>query len=57
MAEQLLFVLSDDKPYPPFAVLGTQCEMGRSKANATLQKLSPILYDTLVELERMPYRE
>ena len=31
--------------------------MGRSKANENLHKLSPILYDTLVELELMPYRE
>jgi hypothetical protein len=31
--------------------------MGRSKANENLHKLSPILYDTLVDLELMPYRE
>jgi len=31
--------------------------MARSKANENLHKLSPILYDTLVELEVMPYRE
>jgi hypothetical protein len=45
------------KTYPTFDVLGTQFEMGRSKANEKLQKLSPILYDTLVELELMPSRE
>jgi hypothetical protein len=31
--------------------------MARSKANENLHKLSPILYDTLVHLELMPYRE
>ena len=31
--------------------------MVRSKANENLHKLSPILYDTLVELDLMPYRE
>jgi hypothetical protein len=41
---------------PTFDVLGTQCEVARSKAHANLHKLSPILYETLVHLERMPYR-
>jgi hypothetical protein len=31
--------------------------MARSKANENLHTLSPILYDTLVHLELMPYRE
>ena len=31
--------------------------MARSKAHANLQKLSPILSDTLVHLDLMPYRE
>ena len=31
--------------------------MGRSKANENLHKLSPILYDTLVDFGLMPYRE
>jgi len=31
--------------------------MVRSKANENLHKLSPILYDTLVHLDLMPYRE
>jgi hypothetical protein len=57
MAEKLLFVLYYYKTYPTFDVLGTQFEIGRSKANENLHKLSPILYDTLVELELMPYRE
>jgi hypothetical protein len=38
-------------------VLGTQFDMVRSKANENLHKLSPLLYDTLVSLELMPYRE
>jgi hypothetical protein len=31
--------------------------MARSKAHENLHKLSPILYDTLVHLDLMPYRE
>ena len=57
MAEKLLFVLYYYKTYPTFDVLGTQFEMVRSKANENLHKLSPILYDALVHLELMPYRE
>jgi DDE superfamily endonuclease len=57
MADKLLFVLYYFKTYPTFDVLGTQFAMARSKANENLHKLSPILYDTLVHLELMPYRE
>ena len=57
MADKLLFVLYYYKTYPTFDVLGTQFEMVRSKANENLHKLSPILYDTLVHAELMPYRE
>ena len=57
MAEKLQFVLYYSKTYPTFDVLGTQFAMARSKANENLHKLSPILYDTLVHLELMPYRE
>ena len=57
LAEKLLFVLYYYKTYPPFDGLATQFEMVRSKANENLHKLSPILYDTLVHLELMPYRE
>jgi hypothetical protein len=49
LAAKLLFVLSSYKPSPPCDVLGTPCEMGRSKANANRHQLSPILYDMLVE--------
>jgi hypothetical protein len=31
--------------------------MGRSKANENLHKLSPMLYETLVQLDLMPYRD
>jgi hypothetical protein len=31
--------------------------MARSKAHENLHKLAPILYDTLVHLELLPYRE
>jgi hypothetical protein len=57
MAEKLQFVLYYYKTYPTFDVLGTQFEMARSKAHENLHKLSPILYDTLVALDLMPYRE
>src|SRR5262244_3070623 len=57
MADKLLFVLYYYKTYPTFDVLGTQFDMVRSKAHENLHKLSPILYDTLVSLAMMPYRE
>ncbi len=57
MADTRLFVLYYYKTYPTFDVLGTQFDMVRSKAHANLHKLSPILYNTLVHLELMPYRE
>ena len=57
MADKLLFVLYYYKTYPTFDVLGAQFYMVRSKANENLHKLSPILYDTLVKLALMPYRE
>lgn len=57
MADKLKFVLYYYKTYPTFDVLGSQFDMARSKANENLHKLSPILYDTLVELDLMPYRE
>ena len=57
MAEKLLFVLYYYKTYPTFDVLGTQFAMARSKAHEHLYKLSPLLYDTLVHLDLMPYRE
>ncbi len=57
IADKLLFLLSYYKTYPTFDILGIQFEMARSKANENLHKLSPILYDTLVHLNLMPYRE
>lgn len=57
MADKLLFVLYYYKTYPTFDVFGAQFDMARSKANENLHKLSPILYDTLVNLDLMPYRE
>src|SRR5712691_1249788 len=57
MAEKLEFVLYYYKTYPTFDVLGTHFDMARSKAHENLHKLSPILYDTLVHLDLMPYRE
>jgi hypothetical protein len=49
MADKLRFVLYYYKTYPTFDVLGAQFDMARSKANENLHKLSPILYDTLVQ--------
>jgi hypothetical protein len=57
IAEKLQFVLYHYKTYPTFDVLGTHFEMARSKAHENLHQLSPILYDTLVHLDLMPYRE
>ena len=57
LADKLLFVLYYYKTYPTFDVLGTQFAMARSKAHENLHKLSPLLYDTLVSLDLMPYRE
>ena len=57
MVEKLRFVLYYYKTYPTFDVLGTQFALARSKAHEHLHKLSPILYDTLVHLDLMPYRE
>jgi len=57
MADKLPFVLCYYKTYPTFDVLGTPFDMARSKAHENLHTLSPVLYDTLVHLELMPYRE
>jgi hypothetical protein len=46
-AETLLCVLSDDQTSPTCDVLGTPCDMVRSKAQENLQTFSPIFYDTL----------
>ena len=56
MADKLQFALYYYKTYPTFDVLAAQCDMARSKANENLHKLSPILYDTLVHLDLMPYQ-
>ena len=57
MGDNLEFVLYYYKTYPTFDVLGSHFNMARSKANENLHKLSPILYDTLVDLDLMPHRE
>lgn len=57
MRDKLLFVLYYFKVYPTFDVLGTQFGMSRSKANENLHGLCPVLYETLVYLKVMPYRE
>src|SRR5262245_33457625 len=55
MAEQLQFVLYSYTTYPPFDVLGTPLAMARSKAHENLHTFSPLLYDTWVHLDLMPY--
>jgi hypothetical protein len=57
MADKLPCVLYYYKTSPSFDGLATQWAMARSKANENLHKLSPLLYDTLVHLKRMPSRE
>ncbi len=57
VTDKLFFTLVYFKTYPTFDVLGTQFEMGRSKANENLHKLAPLLAQTLVRLGVMPYRE
>lgn len=57
IADKLFFTLVYFKTYPTFDVLGTQFEMGRSKANENLHKFVPILMKTLARLGVMPYRE
>jgi hypothetical protein len=49
-------VLSYEKTSPPLAVLGPPCAMARSKANANLPTLSPLLDDTLGPRARRPSR-
>jgi len=55
--DKLFFTLVYFKTYPTFDVLGTQFEMGRSKANENLHTLAPILMNTLVRLGVMPHRK
>ena len=55
--DKLLFLLYYFKVYPTFDVFGTLFGMSRSKANENLHGLCPILYDTLVDLQVMPYRK
>jgi hypothetical protein len=57
MVEQLPFVLSYYKTYPPCDVLGTPFAMARARAHETLPKLSPMLSDPLGQLELRPDRE
>lgn len=56
MADKLVFVLYYYKTYPTFDQLGTQFDLVRSKAHERLYELSPLLHETLVQLEMMPER-
>ena len=57
MATKLLFVLYYYKVYPTFDVLGLTFNLSRSKAHTQLYELTPLLHETLVQLEMMPARE
>src|SRR5262245_63133690 len=57
IGEKLQCVLDSYQTSPTLEVLGAQFAMARSKAHENLHKLSPMLSDTLVHLELMPYRE
>lgn len=57
MTDKLFFILVYFKTYPTFDVIGTQFDMGRSKANENLHKLAPILNKTLIRIGVMPHRD
>ena len=57
MAEKLLFVLYYYKTYPTFDVLGHSSRWDGRKPTKTSISSRLFLYDTLVDLELMPYRE
>ena len=54
---KLLFLLYYFKTYPTFDVLGTHFDMARSKACENVHRLTPVLHQTLTNLEVMPERE
>jgi len=56
MADKLYFILSYYKTYPTFDVLGARFGLARSKANEWVQRLSPILHQTLKEMGHLPER-
>lgn len=57
LADKLLFVLYYYKTYPTFDQLGAKFDLARSKAHERLYELSPLVHETLVQLEMMPQRE
>ncbi len=57
MRDKLLFLLYYLKVYPTFDVMGVQFGISRSKACENVHKLMPILYETLVHMDVLPYRE
>ena len=54
---KLLFILYYFKNYPTFDVLGAHFDMARSKAFENVHRLTPVLHQTLANLEVMPERE
>ena len=54
---KLFYLLYYFKNYPTFDVLGTHFEMARSKACENVHRLTPVLHQTLANLEVMPKRE
>lgn len=57
LRDKLFFVLYYDKTYPTFDVLGAHFNLSRAKANENLHRLSPILRQTLADLDVLPDRE
>jgi hypothetical protein len=57
LEDKLLLVLYYLKVYPTYDVLGTQFGLSRAKAYEQVQKLLPLFYQTLVQLDVLPHRD
>jgi len=57
MKDKLFFILNYYKTYPTFDELGVRFDLARSKAHGHVHQLSPILNQSLIELELLPARE
>jgi hypothetical protein len=55
--DKVLFILYYYKVYPTFDVLAAQFDMARSKACENVQKLTPLLQQSLARLGVLPRRE
>lgn len=57
MRDKVVFILHYFKVYPTFDVLGTTFGLSRSKAHEQVQKLTPVMEETLASLGYLPKRE